>query len=314
MPRCIPSPKKSTKPGNALARSAIVHRRGILRQRARRLQAGQRQAHPEDPQELPGLHRQQARHGAQAGQLCLPRRLRLREGEDRGSDLLRRRENEHRHRHPVRLREARRQVRRGSTRRPSSNQIDPDDGTPFKKLYEPREVPAAGRAGHRRRACRKPGEDLGSKGRSIPSDHYPALGVEDGPDLVQDRMNRDVSLSSRMVHGVSEWQGCGPWLRRFYQLIHYLDFAELCDALMPLVQTLQSADLHPPSRAWNEGCRCRPEPGIANRTSVAEHDARRRPAGDPAAIHPPQPATPTRSPKSTSYPFRRPACRATQRP
>ena len=75
-----------------------------LRQRARRLQAGQRQAAPGDPQAGAGRRRQGVRPvRRQAVQPGLPRRLRLGAvGDPRGA-VLRRREDERRHRHPVRL-------------------------------------------------------------------------------------------------------------------------------------------------------------------------------------------------------------------
>ncbi len=73
-----------------------------LRQRARRLQAGQRQAPPRDPQGDPGRGRRQVRQG-QAVRPRLPRRLRLAARGDRRGGRLRRHQDEHRHRHPVRV-------------------------------------------------------------------------------------------------------------------------------------------------------------------------------------------------------------------
>ena len=75
-----------------------------LRQRARRLQAGQRQAAPRGAQGGPGRGRREARQGRlQAVRPGLPRRLRLAAGGDPRGGQLRRGEDEHRHRHPVRL-------------------------------------------------------------------------------------------------------------------------------------------------------------------------------------------------------------------
>ena len=83
-------------------REGPLHGGADLRQRARRLQAGQRQAAPGDPQGDPGRGRRQVRQG-EAAQPGLPRRLRLAAvGDPRGARL-RRGEDEHRHRHPVRV-------------------------------------------------------------------------------------------------------------------------------------------------------------------------------------------------------------------
>ncbi len=57
-------------------REGPLHGGADLRQRARRLQAGQRQAPPGDPQADPGRGRRQVRQG-QAARPGLPRRLRL---------------------------------------------------------------------------------------------------------------------------------------------------------------------------------------------------------------------------------------------
>ena len=73
-----------------------------LRQRARRLQAGQRQAAPRDPQGAAGRGRREARQG-QAVRPRLPRRLGLPARGDPRDARLRRREDERRHRHPVRV-------------------------------------------------------------------------------------------------------------------------------------------------------------------------------------------------------------------
>ena len=54
-----------------------LHDRCRLRQRPRRLQAGQREAHADDPRRLTGVHPGEVRHRRQAGQLRLPRRLRI---------------------------------------------------------------------------------------------------------------------------------------------------------------------------------------------------------------------------------------------
>ena len=74
-------------------RERPLHGRPDLRQRARRLQARQRQAAPRDPQGRPGGGHRQARPGArlQAVRPRLPRRLRLhRRGDRRGRRLRRR--------------------------------------------------------------------------------------------------------------------------------------------------------------------------------------------------------------------------------
>ncbi len=52
-----------------------VHDRRGVRQRPRRLQAGQREAAPDDPARQPGVHRRPARPRAQAGRLRVPRRV-----------------------------------------------------------------------------------------------------------------------------------------------------------------------------------------------------------------------------------------------
>ena len=76
-----------------------------VRQRARRLQAGQRQAAPGDPQGGPGRGHRQARpgRGLEAVRPGLPRRLGLAAVRDRRGAELRRGEDERRHRHPVRV-------------------------------------------------------------------------------------------------------------------------------------------------------------------------------------------------------------------
>ena len=105
--------KLYTTPEDALAtvrgarhrREGPLHDRADLRQRARRLQARQRQAAPRDPQGRPGGRRRRARPRRRrpAVRPGLPRRLRLVRGGDRRGRRLRRREDERRHRHPVRL-------------------------------------------------------------------------------------------------------------------------------------------------------------------------------------------------------------------
>ena len=100
------------------ARGRARHRRGAgarrerplphgpdLRQRARRLQAGQRQAPPRDPQAGAGGGRQgQGPRGRrQAVRPGLPRRVRLAGRGDLRGRRLRRGQDERRHRHPVRL-------------------------------------------------------------------------------------------------------------------------------------------------------------------------------------------------------------------
>ena len=80
--------------------------RAHLRQRPRRLQAGQRQAAPRDPPAGPGGRRaKELGLGRRRKPLRprLPRRLRLAARGDLGRRRLRRRQDERRHRHPVRL-------------------------------------------------------------------------------------------------------------------------------------------------------------------------------------------------------------------
>src|SRR5579875_3251611 len=80
--------------GGARARRArAVHPRGHVRQRARGLQAGPRQAAPCDPEGDPGRGRRGARPG-EAVRPGVPRRLGLRAGGDPGGDLLRRGQDE----------------------------------------------------------------------------------------------------------------------------------------------------------------------------------------------------------------------------
>ena len=76
-----------------------------VRQRARRLQAGQRQAAPRHPRAGPEGGSGQTRTAGRlkAVRLRLPRRLRLAEVGDRGGAALRRGQDERRHRHPVRV-------------------------------------------------------------------------------------------------------------------------------------------------------------------------------------------------------------------
>ena len=83
-------------------REGPLHGRPDLRQRARRLQAGQRQAAPGDPQGDPGRGRRQVRQG-EAVRPGLPRRLRLAAVGDPRRARLRRGQDEHRHRHAVRV-------------------------------------------------------------------------------------------------------------------------------------------------------------------------------------------------------------------
>ncbi|CAA9349606.1 MAG: Fructose-bisphosphate aldolase class II, partial [uncultured Frankineae bacterium] len=79
-----------------------LHAGGDVRQRARRLQARQRQAQAVDPGRHPEGGRREDRHRAPV-RPRLPRRLRLAAGGDPRGPRLRRREDERRHRHPVRL-------------------------------------------------------------------------------------------------------------------------------------------------------------------------------------------------------------------
>ena len=90
-------------------RQGPLHDRPDLRQRARRLQAGQRQAAPRDPQARAGGGRLRARPRRRRAPLRprLPRRLRLDRPGDQRRRRLRRGEDERRHRHPVRLHAAR---------------------------------------------------------------------------------------------------------------------------------------------------------------------------------------------------------------
>ena len=79
-----------------------VHPGRDVRQRARRLQARPRQAPPGRPEGDPGRGRREVRPG-QAVRPGLPRRLRVGAGGDPRGDRLRRRQDERRHRHAVRL-------------------------------------------------------------------------------------------------------------------------------------------------------------------------------------------------------------------
>ena len=87
---------------DALQPGRQLHGRGLVRQHARRVRARQRQAHAADPEELAGRTSQKQRKtGREAGRLRVPRRLGLDRGGDPRGGLLRRREDEHRHRHAV---------------------------------------------------------------------------------------------------------------------------------------------------------------------------------------------------------------------
>ncbi len=96
-----------------LGRQGSLPDRAHVRQRARRLQAGQRQAASGDPREGAGRdhrevrHRRRLRPGLAPARPGLPRWLRLVGGGDRRRRDLRRGEDERRHRHPVRLHPAR---------------------------------------------------------------------------------------------------------------------------------------------------------------------------------------------------------------
>ena len=83
----------------------LLHRRRDVRQRARRLQARWRQAAPDGAQGRPGRAGREARTGRRLEAVLagLPRRIRLVGGGDRRGGVLRRDQDEHRHRHPVRL-------------------------------------------------------------------------------------------------------------------------------------------------------------------------------------------------------------------
>ena len=82
-------------------RGSVPARRDV-RQRARRLQAGQREARAVDPARLPGGRRRRARRGV-ALLLRVPRRLRFGSAGHPRSPGLRRGEDERRHRHAVRV-------------------------------------------------------------------------------------------------------------------------------------------------------------------------------------------------------------------
>ena len=109
------SPTRSTRsstrrPGRAAHRRGARHRRegplhagGDVRQRARRLQAGQREAAAVDPQGDPGRGRRRSSAREQAVRPGLPRRLGLAARGDPRDARLRRGEDERRHRHAVRL-------------------------------------------------------------------------------------------------------------------------------------------------------------------------------------------------------------------
>ena len=96
----------------------------------------------------------------------VPRRLGLREGQDHRGRQLRRVQDEHRHRHPVRLLRGRRQIRRASTRRPSSTRSTRTTARRYKKFYDPRKWLRAAEVGMVERlteAC----ADLNSTGKSL---------------------------------------------------------------------------------------------------------------------------------------------------
>ena len=86
-------------------REGPLHDGADLRQRARRLQARQRQAAPRDPEVRPGGGRREARPRGRRPPVRprLPRRLRLDRRGDRRGRRLRRGQDERRHRHAVRL-------------------------------------------------------------------------------------------------------------------------------------------------------------------------------------------------------------------
>ena len=89
-----------------------LHRRRDLRQRARRVQARRRHAAAAGPQGGAGRRGQGARTGGrlQAVRTGLPRRIRIVPGGDRRGGVVRRDQDEHRHRHPVRLHPAARRA------------------------------------------------------------------------------------------------------------------------------------------------------------------------------------------------------------
>ncbi|VXC30834.1 putative Uncharacterized 50.6 kDa protein in the 5'region of gyrA and gyrB [Nocardioides sp. AX2bis] len=104
--------------GARVRRAGLLHDRADLRQRARRLQARQRQAAPVGAQGRPGGRgpRVLPRGGRQALPPGLPRRLRLVGRGDLGGARLRRGEDERRHRHAVRLHPARGRPHAGQLR------------------------------------------------------------------------------------------------------------------------------------------------------------------------------------------------------
>lgn len=93
--------RRGPRPG----REGPLPARRLLRQRARRVQAGQRRAPPRAAQGAERGHRREVRAAGrqQAVRLRLPRRLRLHRRGDRDRPGERRGQDEHRHGHPVRL-------------------------------------------------------------------------------------------------------------------------------------------------------------------------------------------------------------------
>ena len=143
-------------------RSGPLDRRAHVRQRARRLQARQREAAPGTARRDPGRHRIGVRHRREAARPGLPRRQRLDLRRDRARSRERRRQDEHRHRHPVRLHACGRRLhvqelrRRPQGRRRSGQQ----EGLRPARLGQ----------GRRDRAwplaCSRPTQQLGSFGKS----------------------------------------------------------------------------------------------------------------------------------------------------
>jgi len=104
-----------------------VHDRGGLWQRARRVRAGQCQAHPQDLEKLAGVHLRAAWHaaGLDARLLCVPRRLGLGHQRHPRVDRLRRDQDEHRHGHAVVVLGRHQGVREGEPRLPAGPDWQP---------------------------------------------------------------------------------------------------------------------------------------------------------------------------------------------
>jgi fructose-bisphosphate aldolase class II len=119
--------------------SPPLHHRRLVRQRAWRLQARQRQAAADHPEELAGIHPEEVRHRPTTGQLRVPRRFRVdARGNPRG-DLLRRGQDEHRHRPAMGVLGWRSRLLQEERRLPAGPDRQPEgDDKPNKKYYDPR--------------------------------------------------------------------------------------------------------------------------------------------------------------------------------